>query len=53
MKDCIDGKYGVMADGVKVVVVSFQEIPGGICPYLTVAGYTQTVMSTIILGSRL
>ena len=30
LKDCIDGKYGPMADEVKVAVVSFQNTPGNV-----------------------
>lgn len=38
LKDCIDGKYGCMADEVKACLVSFQDTPVGMCPYLVVAG---------------
>jgi len=43
MKDCLDGKFGTVADEVKVAVVSFQDTPVGMCPYLVLAGNAQTV----------
>ncbi|KAL3788099.1 hypothetical protein HJC23_008161 [Cyclotella cryptica] len=50
IKDCIDGKYGAMADEVKACVVSFQNTPVGMCPYLVVAGNAQTVNESNFLG---
>ena len=37
IKDCLDGKFGTVADEVKVAVVSFQDTPVGMCPYLALA----------------
>ena len=42
-KDCLDGKFGTVADEVKVAVVSFQDMPVGMCPYLVLTGNAQTV----------
>jgi len=53
IKDCIDGKYGAMADEVKSCVVSFQDTPVGMCPYLVVAGNAQTVNESNLFGKRM
>lgn len=53
IKDCIDGKYGAMADEVKACVVSFQNTPVGMCPYLVVAGNAQTVNESNLFGKRM
>ena len=42
MKEYNKGKHGPMATEVKVFVVSFQNTPKGIPPYLTLAGHSQT-----------
>jgi hypothetical protein len=43
LKDCIDGRMGVMAAEVKVAVVSFQNTPPGISPYFVLCGLPQTI----------
>ena len=53
LKDCMDGYYGVMADEVKAIVVSFQDTPSGICPYVTVAGNAQTANEHNNVGKRI
>ena len=52
LKDCIDGKYGLMADEVKVAVVSFQDTPPGMCLYLVLAGNAQTSNKNNDFGKR-
>ena len=52
LKDCIDGKYGPMADEVKVAVVSFQNTSVGMCPYLVVAGNAQTTNASNDFGKK-
>jgi len=39
----INDKHGVLATEVKVVVLSFQEPPQGMCPYVVLAGSPQTI----------
>ena len=34
MKECVEGKHGNMFDEVKVALLSFQNTPPRICPYL-------------------
>ena len=53
MKDCLDGKFGTVADEVKVAVVSFQDTPVGMCPYLVLAGNAQTVNERNDFGKRI
>jgi len=36
-----DGEHGVLATDVKVAVLSFQEAPPGMCPYVVLAGIPQ------------
>jgi len=42
LKACDDGEHGVLATEVKVTVLSFQEAPPGMCPYVVLAGIPQT-----------
>ena len=42
LKACAEGKHGVLATEVKVAVLSFQEAPPGMCPYVVLAGIPQT-----------
>ena len=42
LKACAEGKHGVLTTEVKVAVLSFQEAPPGMCPYVVLAGIPQT-----------
>ena len=42
LKACDDGEHGVLATEVKVAVLSFQEAPPKMCPYVALAGIPQT-----------
>jgi hypothetical protein len=43
LKECIKGKKGEKAAECKVAVVSFQNTPIGMCPYMILAGCPQTI----------
>ena len=53
VKDCLDGKYGAVADEVKFAVLSFQDTPVGMCPYLVLAGNAQTVNKSKDFGTQI
>jgi len=53
IKACLDGYYGNLADEVKVAVVSFQDTPLGMCPYLVLAGNAQTMNESNDFGKRI
>lgn len=38
LKDCLDKKHGDIAAEVKIVVLSFQRTPPGMCPYFCIRG---------------
>jgi len=42
-KGCAEGKEGELAAEIKVCVLSFQNTPKGMCPYLAIAGNPQTL----------
>ncbi len=42
IKLCVDGHFGNLADEV-IHVVSFQDTPLGMCPYLILAGIAHTI----------
>ena len=43
LTECIDGKHGDLAPEVKASVISFQHVPGGMCPYLVLGGRSQSI----------
>ena len=53
MSVCLDGKFGTVADEVKISVISFQDTPVGMCPYLVLAGNAQTVNERNDFGKRI
>ena len=53
LKDCVDGKYGVMANEVKVAGISFQDTPVDMYSYLVVAGNAQTINENNSFGERI
>ena len=52
LKDCVAGKKGEMAQEIKVAVVSFQNTPPGMAPYLIVAALPQTLNDNNSWGSK-
>ena len=42
LKTCNDGKCGEKATEIKICVISFQQTPPGICPYLILCGLPQS-----------
>ena len=43
LKECVDGGHGEKAAEVKCAIISFQEVPPGMCPYYTLSGYPQFI----------
>jgi len=41
--DCKDGKHGELAAEIKLAVLSFQQTPPGVSPYLILCGVPQTI----------
>jgi hypothetical protein len=43
VNECRDGKHGVLAGEIKFAILSFQQTPIGVSPYLIFAGVPQTI----------
>ncbi len=51
LEDCVNGhKYGEPAAEIKVCVISFQDMPPGICPHFTLVGWPQIVNDNNYFG---
>lgn len=42
LKECLDGEHGQLASEIKVVVLTFQQTPPGMSPYLVLVGRPQS-----------
>ena len=50
LMECVDGAHGVLAPEVKCAVLSFQEPPPGMYPYVCMAGLPQTINASNNFG---
>ena len=50
--ECVEGKHGELAAEIKVCIISFQNIPPGMCPYFVLTGHPQTLNELNDFGQR-
>ena len=50
--ECVEGKHGELAAEIKVCIISFQNIPPGMCPYFFLTGHPQTLNELNDFGQR-